>query len=133
LATEGSSPTLIPPKARNFTTSSVSESAPKRLAMPDDRHLAPIERVLARLSEVAEQGDGWTALCPAHADQNPSLSIAEGEDGRVLLYCHAGCDVEDIAIAINITMAELFPVTRAALRVRRASIGSAILTRIRPK
>lgn len=36
------------------------------------------------------------ACCPAHQDQRPSLSIANGEDGRLLLKCHAGCSFEDI-------------------------------------
>jgi len=37
-----------------------------------------------------QTGSGWSARCPAHEDRQASLSIAEGEDGRVLLKCHAG-------------------------------------------
>lgn len=37
-------------------------------------------------------GNGWTARCPAHEDRNPSLSIREGREGRVLVKCFAGCD-----------------------------------------
>src|SRR5205085_10933037 len=33
----------------------------------------------------------WTARCPAHDDRHPSLSIRETTDGKVLVYCHAGC------------------------------------------
>lgn len=36
------------------------------------------------------------ARCPAHDDRNPSLSIADGDDGRLLLYCHAGCSYDAI-------------------------------------
>jgi DNA primase len=36
-------------------------------------------------------GASWLAKCPAHEDRNPSLSIREGEDGQVLVHCHAGC------------------------------------------
>ena len=36
-------------------------------------------------------GSGWTARCPCHMDDSPSLKIDEGGDGRVLLKCHAGC------------------------------------------
>ena len=36
--------------------------------------------------------NGWTARCPAHADRSPSLSIADTADGKVLVYCHAGCE-----------------------------------------
>ena len=35
-------------------------------------------------------GTGWMACCPAHRDQNPSLSIHE-DGGRALVHCHAGC------------------------------------------
>ena len=33
------------------------------------------EAFLARLSGVRRNGTGWKALCPAHADRNPSLSV----------------------------------------------------------
>jgi len=35
---------------------------------------------------------GGTACCPAHEDRNPSLSITDGRDGRLLIHCHAGCE-----------------------------------------
>jgi AAA domain len=34
----------------------------------------------------------WQARCPFHDDTSPSLSISNGEDGRVLVHCHAGCE-----------------------------------------
>ena len=36
-------------------------------------------------------GRGWMARCPAHDDRSPSLSIADGAEGRILLTCFAGC------------------------------------------
>lgn len=68
-----------------------------------------VETILARLNNVKRTGTGWSARCPAHDDRENSLSIGEGEDGRVLLYCHAGCTVESVAAAIGITVADLFP------------------------
>ena len=41
------------------------------------------------------------ALCPAHEDRNPSLSLADGDGGRVLLKCHAGCAYSDIRGALE--------------------------------
>src|ERR1700691_4378390 len=54
-------------------------------------------------------GDGWASCCPAHDDANPSLSISEGTDGRVLLYCHAGCTLDEITDSLEITVKDLFP------------------------
>ncbi len=36
-------------------------------------------------------GSSGTARCPGHDDRHPSLSITE-RDGKLLVYCHAGCD-----------------------------------------
>ena len=41
--------------------------------------------------------DGWIDRCPAHDDNNPSLSIKETSDGKLLLHCFAGCSFEDIS------------------------------------
>jgi DNA primase len=41
-----------------------------------------------------QAGGDWMARCPAHDDHNPSLSIRVGNDGRVLVHCHAGCEQE---------------------------------------
>ena len=37
-------------------------------------------------------GSYGTARCPAHDDRNPSLSVRDGDNGRVLVHCHAGCE-----------------------------------------
>ena len=46
--------------------------------------------------------DGKSGLvrCLAHDDRNPSLSVSAGDDGRLLLHCHAGCDFRDIHAAL---------------------------------
>src|SRR5262249_33020108 len=47
------------------------------------------------------------ALCPAHDDHNPSLSIKEGNPG-VLMHCHAGCELDAILTALALEKADLF-------------------------
>ena len=42
-----------------------------------------------------------TACCPAHEDRHPSLSLRDGRDGRLLAYCHAGCDWTAVADALR--------------------------------
>jgi hypothetical protein len=54
------------------------------------------------------RGDHIDSLCPSHDDRNPSLSADVGSDGRVLLYCHAGCEVGDILDAMKLSPANLF-------------------------
>jgi hypothetical protein len=71
-----------------------------------------LARVLARLSSVQKSGAGFTAKCPSHPDRQASLSIGEGRDGRVLLYCHAGCELRYVVAAIGLELADVFPERR---------------------
>lgn len=71
---------------------------------------APINLVLSRLDKVKTAGAGkWKACCPAHDDCDPSLSIREADDGKVLLHCWAGCFTADVLTAIGLTVRDLFP------------------------
>lgn len=36
------------------------------------------------------------ACCPAHNDRRPSLSLRQGKNGQLLIYCHAGCEFQEI-------------------------------------
>ena len=67
--------------------------------------------LLSRLKNVSKASGGWKACCPAHNDRSPSLSITEGSDGRILIKCHAGCTAQQVVAAMNLTMADLFPVS----------------------
>jgi hypothetical protein len=68
-----------------------------------------IEDFISRLPSAKKSGNGYSAKCPAHTDGTASLSISEGDDGRTLLHCHAGCTTEAICAAVNLTLADLFP------------------------
>lgn len=74
---------------------------------PDPR--GPLLAILDRLNKVRQHGNYWTAQCPAHEDRNPSLSVTEGSDGRVLLNCHAGCTTQSVVSALGLTESDLFP------------------------
>ena len=71
--------------------------------------MRPVERVLDRLEGVRTSNDSWKAPCPAHADKVPSLSISEGDDGRALIKCFAGCETEDVLSKLGLQMKDLFP------------------------
>src|SRR5580704_7370600 len=66
-----------------------------------------LEDVLQRLQGVKRNGRGWVALCPAHADKNPSLSIRYIDD-KTLIHCHAGCTFESVLLALDLEAGDLF-------------------------
>ena len=47
---------------------------------------------VARALGGRKAGAAWMARCPAHDDRDPSLSIMDAGDGKVLVRCHAGCE-----------------------------------------
>jgi len=66
------------------------------------------KKFISHLHVVRKVRDGWQARCPAHEDRNPSLSVGEGSDGKILLHCHAGCSTEEIVAALGLKVADLF-------------------------
>ena len=65
------------------------------------------ERLLSRLNGVKGDTNQAVALCPAHDDCSPSLSIKQGNKGAII-HCHAGCSTGAIAEAVGLTIAMLF-------------------------
>lgn len=69
-----------------------------------------IQSFLSRLDGVQAAGDGkWVARCPAHDDHNPSLGVAVGNDGRILVKCYAGCSAESVVESLGLKMSDLMP------------------------
>ena len=71
--------------------------------------MTALERLLAKLHSVTSTGSGYTARCPGHDDRQASLSLTEGDDGRVLLHCFAGCTTDEVVVAAGVEMKDLFP------------------------
>jgi len=65
--------------------------------------------ILSRLTDVTRTERGWSARCPAHDDNRPSLSIAVGDDGRVLVHCFAACTPEQVVAAVGLQLRDLMP------------------------
>ncbi|MCH9650808.1 MAG: hypothetical protein K0U98_21455 [Deltaproteobacteria bacterium] len=82
---------------------------------------APVATLLGRLRGVRRNGEAWEALCPSHNDTDPSLSVDEGENGRALVHCHAGCAIEDIVAAVGLEVRDLFPSPISETRGDRSS------------
>lgn len=59
------------------------------------------EEILSHF-QVKKYGNGKVqALCPAHPDKEASLTITQGNNGRILLKCHAGCSSERLVYEKN--------------------------------
>ena len=61
------------------------------------------------LEAVRRNGDGYVARCPAHDDRTPSLSVKDGDEGGVVLYCHAKCAPEAVCAAHGYKLRDLAP------------------------
>ncbi len=74
---------------------------------------AVVERFAAR-----RNGSGWKARCPAHEDRTASLSITPGDDGKTVMYCHAGCANPAILGAVGLHERDLFPEKTTTTKAR---------------
>ncbi len=72
--------------------------------------MSQADLILTRLESVRVVGPHrWVALCPAHDDRSPSLSIRATDDGKTLIHCFSGCAPDDILTAIGLTWKDLYP------------------------
>ena len=68
-----------------------------------------IDALLHRLERVQRSGQGWRADCPTGHRTRGTLSLAQGDDGRVLLHCFAGCSTADVLGALGLTLGDIMP------------------------
>ena len=73
-----------------------------------DRHWE-FDNVLSRLENLEYRGDYAKAKCPAHEDNQNSLSLKVGKNGSLLMKCHAGCDVKNVLAQLNLEFKDLWP------------------------
>ena len=55
---------------------------------------------LTRALQGRWNGTSGEARCPAHKDKTPSLSLRDGDDGRLLTHCFSGCSAEAVWAAL---------------------------------
>ena len=83
---------------------SVGMSAPRGLPpsrQQDGPHRPLSGKTVADALGGEKAGAGWTACCPAHEDTKPSLAISNSPDGKLLVYCHAGCSQDQVISALK--------------------------------
>ncbi|MBE6777978.1 MAG: hypothetical protein E7541_01150 [Ruminococcaceae bacterium] len=69
-----------------------------------------LNEFVRHFNSVAENGvNEYMALCPAHDDHNPSLSIGLSPDSeRIFLHCYAGCETKNILNSVGLTLKDLY-------------------------
>jgi putative DNA primase/helicase len=80
-----------------------------------------LEQFLARFAEVVDEADGWLVPCPSHADSHPSLRVAVGETGALLLKCRTGCTTPDVVKALGMSWPEFAAITPGTVKARATS------------
>ena len=58
-------------------------------------------QLTAALGGTWRGGNYGSARCPSHDDRHPSLSIRDGDDGKVLVFCNAGCSQDAVVAALK--------------------------------
>ena len=64
--------------------------------------MSELDVALFRLQGVKKITNGFQAHCPCHNDNVASLSLSETKEGKLLIYCHAGCSFENIIKALDL-------------------------------
>lgn len=76
--------------------------------------MTPLDNLLSRLEKVTETNNprfavSYKACCPAHGDNNPSLGIAQTDDGMILINCISRqCPPDDILAAVGLEFGDLY-------------------------
>ena len=74
--------------------------------------MTPVSTVLSALESHGcrprERFGKFVAHCPAHEDGTASLVVSEGDDGKALLRCWAGCATADVVHALDLEWSDLF-------------------------
>jgi hypothetical protein len=78
---------------------------PRRWSGSFEFVLRELERHNCRIT--ADHHGRARAQCPVHGSKGGTLSIGEGADGRVLLHCFAGCEVDQILGALGLSWAHI--------------------------
>ena len=59
------------------------------------------EEIAYQLGKRKQQGKDWLCCCPAHDDKNPSLSLRDGDDGKLIVHCYTGCSFQEVFKALD--------------------------------
>lgn len=89
------------PGARQRTEAGFQNIRPQSIASPSTL-------LLARLEGVTKTGKGWRARCPHCGGKGHKLSIAEGNNGTLLVTCFSCHDTAAVLAAVGLQVGDLF-------------------------
>lgn len=107
---------------------------------PPPRHLglSPIEMFLHQIEAMGLSSQpydgGWSAQCPAHPDNKPSLSVRAADDGRLLVHCFGcGASYAQIMAATGLESRDGFSNLRRSLSLAAQGLSDDKHHRSRPR
>jgi len=69
----------------------------------------PIDKIIPNLSNVKQRGSKYRANCPCKEHrQDPSLSVEELPDGKVIMKCWSGCPTDEVLMSLGLNFNDLF-------------------------
>ena len=89
---------------------------------------SPIDALLHALESATGRAPtrtskAWRARCPSCGGESEKVSMAQADNGGILLYAFCGCETSAVLAACGLTLAHLFPARLAATtpEARRAA------------
>jgi hypothetical protein len=83
------------------STRNLRSSRTLTVTLPSSRRDRDLAWYLSRVEGIERRSEkNWLALCPAHSDMQPSLSVTE-RNGDVLVHCFAGCSYSEVIRALE--------------------------------
>ncbi len=101
--------------------------------MVDTPERTKLDVVAEKFAGYKKNCTGYLARCPAHDDTRPSLTISEGETGKILIHCHTGCPILAILTEVGLTTWNLMPGNKVPVGwyVYHAADGTALYQEVR--
>jgi len=91
-----------------------------------------LDFIVSHFDDPKPNGTGVKAKCPCHDDRTPSLSISLGDDGKVLVKCHAGCEAADIVAKVGLGLKDLYPQKPRATPRTNGRVPTAPIVNVAP-
>src|SRR4051794_34278390 len=89
------------PNAGEGPQHSVPGAACQRLTLAQIKATVDLVALISRYVTLSRKGRDWWAVCPFHADKNPSFKVDQGRGRYHCFGCDADGDVLDFVCAIE--------------------------------